>query len=191
MKNVACLVVLFASATAQAQYAPPPQQYSLTNVNTDETLHISRDGSKALIDTHVPKGPHQPVEVHTRTIVDIPSKTDLTWDLLDPKIPCDVPATGDWGDPFGYWDQTLQGEPAPKKVGKEMLNGMATTVYEVDSPEGTGKLWREDKYGLLVKFTLGQKKGSKPETLFEIKEFKVGKPDPAVFAVPARCKWKK
>ncbi|HEX6550475.1 MAG TPA: hypothetical protein VF117_07350 [Gammaproteobacteria bacterium] len=187
----ASALCLFVCVTAYAKYPAPPQQYSLVNVSSGQTQHIYRDGNRALIDLYMPKGPNQPVAIHTRTIVDVASKTNLTWDLLDSKVPCDSPGQGDWGDPFGYWDQSVQGMPGKlKQTGKDTVNGMKTTVFEISSPEGTAKLWREDKYGLLVKNTVTPKGGAQME-MFEIRDFKIGKPSASVFVVPARCKWKK
>lgn len=184
------LGTLLVCSAAWAGYDAPPTQYSLVNWSSGQVQHIYRDGNKAMIDLYMPKSPDQPTAIHTRTIVDVAAKKTLTWDLLDPKIPCDSPGTvSDWGDPFNYWDQTLQGAPGtPKETGKDKVNGMATTVYEIGSPDGGGKLWREDKYGMLVKFEMSQK-GAAPVEAFEIKDFQVGKPKPSVFKVPSRCKW--
>lgn len=183
---------MLACSAAWAGYDASPTQYSLVNWSSEQVQHIYRDGNKAMIDLYMPKSPTQPKELHMRTIVDVAAKRTLTWDLLDPTVPCNSPATvSDWGDPFNYWDQTLQGAPGtPKETGKDKVNGMATTVFEISSPDGGGKLWREDKYGLLVKFMVTQK-GAAPVEAFEIKNFKVGKPKASVFKVPSRCKWNK
>lgn len=62
------------------------------------------------------------------------------------------------------------------------------STYEISSPEGSSKLWREDRYGLLVKLVMTPK-GHAPAEVFEIEDFKIGKPDASVFTVPSRCKW--
>lgn len=177
------------SSVALADYLPPPQQYSITDVNNGQTQHIYRAGNRAMVEDHIPKSADQP-EIHTATIVNIKKNKTLTWDLMDAKIPCDAPSIGDWGDPFGFWDLTVQGIPGtPKETGKETVNGIATTVFEINSPDGDAKFWRENTYGMLAKFVVTPK-GGPTQVMFELKEFKVGKPPASVFKVPARCTWK-
>lgn len=147
------------------------QQYSLTNVRTEQVQHIYRDGNRARGDPHAHDHRH-------------PGEKSLSWDLLNPSVPCNAPSTGDWV-------QTLQSAPGkPVMAGEDTLNVMHATVYAINSPGAEGKLWRENSYGLLVKFVMARK-GAAPREIFEVKNFKVGKPDPSVFAVPARCMWGK
>jgi hypothetical protein len=177
--------------TARAQYQPAPTRYTIVNEGGGQTQHFYRDGDKALVDLDMPKSEEQPAAIHMRTIVDVPSKKQQSWNLLDSSIPCNSIGTGDWGDPFDLWRQmALDDSVAPKETGTATLNGMAVTVYEKSVSEGTVQLWREKTYGLLVKAVMTPT-GRAPVEIFETKEFTIGAPDAAVFAVPSRCTWNK
>lgn len=178
--------LLFAAA-ADAQYAPAPTSYTVVSEAGGETLHIYRDGNKAMVDMSMPKSADQPVAIHTRTLIDISAHQDVTWDLNDPKAPCGKGSSPDWNDPFAQYDQFMQSASGqPKKIGQEKVNELDTTVFDIPSKEAAGKMWRDDKYGMVVKFTAAPP-GQKPMTMVEVKELKLGKPDASVFAVPARC----
>ena len=184
------LLCLLPGATAGAQYQPAPTQYTIVNVSRGQTQRFYRDGDRVLVDLKMPKSKYQPAAIHMRTIVDVPSKTQLTWNLLDASVPCNSPGQGDWGDPFGLWQQmALDDSVPPTEVGKDTVNGMQTTVFEKTIRPGTAKFWRENRYGLLVKAVMTPK-GRKPVEMFETKEFKVGPPAASAFAVPKRCTWK-
>lgn len=180
---------LMVAAPAGAQYPPAPTQYTVVNAGGGQTQHFYRDGNRAMVELEMPKSSDQPVPIHMRTIVDVPSKTELSWDLLNAKIPCNSPATGDWGDPFGLWQQmALDDSVPPAKAGPATVNGMAATKFTKTSPEGTIELWRENRYGLLIKAVMTPKGGA-PTEMFETKQFKVGPPAASEFTVPSRCTW--
>jgi len=167
---------------------PAPTKYSLVSVNGGETLHVYRDGNKAVVDLYMPKGAHHPA-IHTRSIIDVPSTENRTWNLLDPKTQCDGMGKGDWPDPFAAWKRSLDSFPGKlKKVGKGKVAGMAATVFESTAPQGSAKLWRDDRYGLLLKLVV-KPKGRKAMPLVLVRSFKVGRPNPKELEVPARCKW--
>ncbi len=188
---LASLLCAWPTAPAGIRYQPAPTQYTIVIVSGGQTQHIYRDGDKALVDLEMPKSADQPVAIHLRTIVDVPSKTELTWDLLNPSTPCDAPATGDWGDPFDLWRQMAHDDSIPvKATGRDTVNGMAATIYEKTTPEAGVRLWREDRYGLLVKAVITPT-GRAPVEVSETKAFTLGAPDPSQFAVPSRCTWKK
>lgn len=188
---LASLLCAYSVAPASAQYAPAPTQYTIVTVTGGQTQHIYRDGDKVLLDLQIPKSTARHAAIHLRTIVDAPTTTQLSWDLIDPSVPCNSVAKGDWGNPFDFWRQmALDDSIAPTEVGKDSVNGMATTTYEKTTPDVRVELWREDRYGLLVKAVMIPK-GRAPVEVFEIKAFTVGAPDPSVFAVPARCGWGK
>ena len=182
-----CLLTFFCRS-ASADYLAAPQQYSLTNAVVGKTATIYRDGAKASVDLFLPKGPYQPKPMHQRMIVDVPMANYVSWDPTDAKTPCST-GSGDWGDPFRYWQQMLPpSKTPPKEIGKETINGIATTVYEMSGPGGAeAKLWRDDKYGLLVKFVMSAR--GRQVTPVNIRDFKPGKPDPTHFDIPARCHW--
>ena len=188
---ISALSVLVCTA-AWADYLPPPQHYTIVNVNGDGTQTIYRDGSRALIDRVMPKNKYRTKAIHWRTLVKTTIGQSLTWDLQDKSMQCDSPTTSsDWGDPFNYWNQSVQSAPGKMtQTGKATVNGMKTTVFEVASDQGTAKMWREDRYGLLVRFEMTPK-GHDKVTLINITRFKIGRPNLSVFALPKRCSWGK
>jgi hypothetical protein len=190
-KSIVLLSLLGLSpwAAAVAQYQPAPTRYTIVNEGGGQTQHFYRDGDKVLVDLVMPKSSDQPVAIHMRTIVDAPSKQQQSWSLSDPSIPCNSFGTGDWGDPFDLWRQmALDDSVAPQRTGTTTLNGMAVTTYRKVVAEGVVQLWRENRYGLLVKAVMTPN-GRAPVEMFETKQFTVGAPDAAVFAVPSRCTW--
>lgn len=191
MRRAIAPAVLFVSllygAALHAQYSPAPTTYTVVSDASGETLHIYRDGNKALVDLQVPKSTDQPAPIHTRTLIDLASHQDVTWDLIDTKSPCGKGNGPDWNDPFGQYDQFMQSASGkPQKVGEEQVNGMSATVFKVPSKDGDGKMWRENKYGMVVKFQV-LPPGDKPMTMVEVKQFTTGKPDASLFVLPARC----
>ncbi|HEY6306054.1 MAG TPA: hypothetical protein VI488_06285 [Candidatus Angelobacter sp.] len=87
-----------------AQYASPPDAYSVTQVNSmfgpDIHMQVYRDGSKALIETSHAALPGGKPE-HLRTLYDLQAHRSYTWDLLNTGVPCGGSNfSGDWGDPF-------------------------------------------------------------------------------------------
>ncbi len=186
--SVLCLAPF---AAAGAQYQPAPTQYTIVNEGPGQTQHFYRDGDRAMVVLNMPKSKDQPAAIHMRTIVDVPSSRQQSWDPTDATIPCNSIGTGDWGDPFGNWQQFVNEDSIPpKEAGQDTVNGMAATVYEKTGPEGTIRLWRENTYGLLVKAVMIPK-GHGPVEMFETKQFTVGAPKPSAFAVPSRCTWGK
>jgi len=186
----AALLCVCSWAPATAQYLPAPTTYTIVTAGRGYTQHFYRDGDKVLVELQMAKSADRHA-IHLRTIVDAPTTTQLSWDPNDPSVPCNSVATGDWGDPFDFWRQmALDDSIVPTEVGKDSVNGMATTTYEKTAPQGSLELWREDRYGLLVKVVMTPK-GHAPVEVFEAKAFVVGAPDSAVFDVPARCEWKK
>ncbi len=179
-------LILLAASGAIAQYKPAPTTYTMTAEAPGETIHVYRDGDHALVDTFVPKDKDQPVEVHTRTLVNVAKHQDVTWDVANTSIPCG-PSQGQWPDPFSGWDQFTQGiKGQPKQVGHEAVNGIPATVFQVETPDGPAKIWRDDTYGLVLK-VVATPPGGGPAVMSEVKEFKTAKPDPALFKAAERC----
>jgi hypothetical protein len=176
---------------AGAQYQPPPTRYTIVNEGGGQTQQFYRDGDRALVDLAIPKSADQPVAIHLRTIVDVPSGKQQSWDLLNPAVPCNSIGTGDWGDPFSLWQQmALDDSVVPKETDTATVNGMAATIFRKPVHGGTIALWRENRYGLLVKAVMTPT-GQPPVEIFETRQFKVGAPDTSAFAVPDRCTWKR
>src|SRR5215470_12343712 len=94
------------SSPANAQYAPPPDAYTIAEVNSmfgpTVTMQIYRDGSKVLVDqNHEAQGGGQ--GTHVRTLYDLGTHRNFTWDVANRAVPCGGGTfSGDWGDPFAF-----------------------------------------------------------------------------------------
>ncbi len=178
----------------QAQYASPPQTYSITQVNSmlpmtpgvTLTQKIYRDGSKVLMETSNPPRAKNPKGYHHRALRDLQAHKYWVWDLLETSSPCGAGTfSGDWGDPFDF--SASMTAHLPKQVGMETVNGIATKVFEATGPQGGGvKLWLDTRYGLIIKWDMIAKNGQHQTTL-EVKEFSLAKPPASVFALPPAC----
>ena len=177
----------------RAQYAPAPDAYSVTEINSmfgpAVTIHIERDGPRAVIDNSVPPQNATSKASHTRSLYDLQQKTTLTWDASDDSAGCGKSTfSGDWGDPFASSAQMssdLEKQHA-KEVGAETLNGIATKVFEVDIQSSKAKVWVENKYGVVIKLEMTDKDGQ-PKTIIEVKQLSFSKPAASVFVLPAKC----
>jgi hypothetical protein len=181
-----------ACAELQAQYAAPPDAYSVSEVNammgTPVVMQIYRDGSKALVDQSF-SGQGSAKSTHVRTLYDLKAKTSLTWDLNNASVPCGLATfSGDWGDPFAA-SAELNADLAkqhPNEVGSATLNGIPSKVLEaVAGVDGKSKLWVDTKFGLIVRWITTGKGGA--QTMIEVKKLDLSKPDPSVFALPPAC----
>lgn len=188
----AIIVTTFFAPQLRAQYAPPPDAYTVTEVNAmfgpAVTMQVYRDGSKALVDSSHEALPGGQAS-HLRTLYDLATHRNFTWDLLNSSVPCGGGTfQGDWGDPFALSAEMnadlAKQHAAP--VGGASLNGIATKVYATDSPQGQVKAWIDEKYGLVVKLTMGPKTGQ-PQTMIEVKQLSLGKPAASLFALPPAC----
>lgn len=172
-----------AAPPLRAQYAKPPETYTVTQVNSmmgaSSTMKVYRDGSKAVIE-HLDSNPPM------REYVDLVARKTVSWSLKDASNTCGSGTfSGDWGDPF-VGSAELSGELAQQHattVGSETVNGFATKLNEAALPDGQGKAraWVETKYGLLIKLEMGGK------PFLETKEASFAKPPASVFAIPAAC----
>ena len=181
------LCALLLGAVGFPEYAPPPSSYSLTKVADTTTARIWHDAGHLVVDQHTAKGKDQPVDVHIRIVVDLATMQATTWDVNDAKLPCST-QDGKGLDPFDASNANPnEGDGPPKQVGKEAVHGIPSTVFERSSAEGTTRIWRDDKYGLVTRVVMTPK-GDKPVKLFEVTQFTVTKIAPAVFAIPARCR---
>jgi hypothetical protein len=176
----------------RAQYAAPPDAYSVTETNAlfgpTVNMQIYRDGSKVLVDSsHPALAGGQPS--HIRTLYDLQTHRDFTWDLLNTAVPCgNGTFSGDWGDPFAM-SAEMNADLSKQHltpVGAATLNGIPTKVFSSDSPQGQVKAWVEEKYGLIVRLMMGQK-GAEPKTMIEVKQLTLAKPAAAVFVLPPVC----
>ncbi len=188
----AVLLVNVMTPQGRAQYAPPPQTYSVTEVNSmfgpAVNMQIYRDGSKVLVDqSHAALPGGQPA--HLRTLYDLETHRNFTWDLIHSNVPCGGGTfSGDWGDPFAMSAEMTAdlAKQHATPIGSATLNGIPTKVFEADSAQGKTKAWVEEKYGLLVRLMMAQKTGE-PQILFEIKHLNLTKPAESFFILPPAC----
>jgi len=187
------LLAGFAVPALWAQYPKAPETYSITETNSmmglDITMQIYRDGSKAVVDQSYGPREGSPKGVHTRTLYDLHTQQNYTWNLMDASALCGGGTfSGDWGDPFAA-SAAMNADMAkrqPKEIGTETLNGIATKILEVAVPDNQAKLWVDEKYGLIIK---GQMTGisGQPQTILEVKQLSFAKPPASVFVLPAAC----
>lgn len=173
-----------------------PEAYSITEIDSrfvqGMTVKIDRDGPKALVDLSYPPIADNPKGYHHRSLWDFAAREVYIWDLLDTSRPCGLQTfSGDWAnDPFltsAQMTADLAGQ-SPVESGNEAVNGIPTKVVRVTVPEqGTGTLWIERKFGLLVKSEWVPKNG-KRVVLIEVKEFSLSKPLASLFELPSACK---
>jgi hypothetical protein len=185
-------VLGFTAPEVRAQYAPTPDAYSVTEVNSmfGPAVHMQvyRDGSKAVIELSHDALPGGKPE-HLRTLYDLQSHRNFTWDLLNKDVPCGGGTfSGDWGDPFAM-SAEMNADLAKQHanpVGGATLNGIPTKVFETDSPQARAKAWVEEKYGLIIRLTMSPKTGQ-PQTLVEVTQLSLAKPAASVFVLPPAC----
>ena len=176
------LIAVAFTAALHAQYAAPPAAYSVTEINAmmgaPVTMKIDRDGSKVLVDQSF--SGH-----HSRTLYDLQTHANVTWDLADASVPCtNGRFSGDWGDPFAASAEILGdlNKQHATPAGSETVNGLATKVLEMASPTGAkAKAWVDTKYGLVMKLEMGG------QTMLEIKQIAFAAPAASTFVLPAAC----
>ncbi len=185
----AVLLATFAVPGLQAQYAKPPDTYSLTEINSmmisGVNVQIYRDGSKALVDQSV-QGPNP---FHTHTLYDLQTQRSYIWVPGDDSAPCGAATfSGDWGDPFAASAEmnTDLAKMQPTAAGEAVVNGIATKILEATIPGGTAKLWVETKYGLMIRWEANGKNGQ-PKTMLEVKQLSFARPAASLFTLPASC----
>jgi hypothetical protein len=172
------VLVLTASALAlHAQYAKPPETYSLTEMNSmfmpGAVLEITRDGTRAVVDQTYSTN-------HIRTYYDLHAGKSYTLDLTNPAANCSAGTfTGDWGDPF-VMSAGLTGQIAKarsKSTATETVNGFASQVFEA----GPSKAWVDPKYGLVLKFVIAAR------PVLEVRKLSLAKPSDGSLLEPASC----
>jgi hypothetical protein len=189
----ALLLTSLAVPELRAQYANPPDAYSLTELNAmfgvPVTMNIDRDGSKALVDNSYPQQPGAASGGHTRALYDLPAKSSMNWDLQNASVPCGKSTfSGDWGDPFAFSAEIVGdlNKQHATEAGTAVINGISTKLYEADAQGNKASVWVEPKYGLVVKMEMTDKSG-KTQTMVEVKQFSVTKPAASVLTLPASC----
>lgn len=183
--RVSTWVLAAASALGlQAQYAPAPTEYSVTQINgmmgQPTTMQIYRDGNNVVMD-------HP--DNHLRSLYDLQTHTNQDWDTQHPENGCSNGTfSGDWGDPFqsSDLDSLLKSSTAPPA--SATVNGVVTKVFEATDPKSKMKVkvWREPKYGMIIRADLTPPGGA-ATTIIETKQFSFGKPPAALFALPPSC----
>jgi hypothetical protein len=192
--SCAVLAMVFASTLPQAssQYRPAPEAYIITEVNSmfgpAVTMQIYRDGSKVLVDQSNATASGAQGS-HLRTLYDLATHQNFTWDVSNHAVPCTSGKfSGDWGDPFAF-SAEINADLANQKAapaGGTTVNGIPTRVYAAKTPDGEARAWIDLKYGLLVRLMMGQKNGE-PQTMFEVKQLSLEKPEAVMFVLPPGC----
>jgi hypothetical protein len=187
------LACLATAALACAQYAPPPEAYTITQVNSmmgpPVTMQIYRDGSKVIIDNTNPPSQPGAKGSRVRSLYDLQAHTNTSWSLDEPNPSCGGGTfSGDWGNPFAADMADELAKQHATQTGVETVNGLSTKVYEFDMPGATGKskAWIESKYGLVMRIQFAQPSGP-PKIVSETKSAVFAKPAGVVFAIPAAC----
>ena len=198
MKNRLFVSALAAAALAgvdtsylAAQYAPAPETYSVTQLNSlmgpTTIQRIWRDGSRAVIDMTTPPDTPGGKANHVRTLYDLAAHTTVSWDPAAPE--CGTGKYGgDWGDPFAA-SAEMSGELMTKATpaGTETVNGVSAKVFNADmGAQGKAKVWLEPKYGLIMKAELTAP-GAAPRVVVQTQTVSFAKPPAATFALPAGC----
>jgi hypothetical protein len=143
-------------------------------------MQIYRDGQMVVMDN-----PGH----HIRSIYNLQTHTNFGWDTQHPENGCSNGTfSGDWGDPFQSSDVEDLLKHATKTPASETVNGFATKVYEATDPASKFaiKVWREPKYGMIVKAELTPPGGA-TTTILETKQFVAAKPAAALFVLPPAC----
>jgi hypothetical protein len=190
--SVASVLLFNFSSQLHAQSAPPPDAYSVTQVNSmmgpAVTMQVYRDGSKALVEqSYLTQSGGQ--SSHTRTLYDLQAHETYSWDASNAGVSCARGTfSGDWGDPLALAAE-LSADLAkqhPNQIGAETLNGISTKVMEAETPDGKAKAWVDEKSGLMIKLVMIPKAGQ-PQTLIEVKQLTLAKPAASYFALPPAC----
>ncbi len=177
----------------EAQTTTAPTVYSVTETNSmfgaKVEMKVYRNGSKAVIDHIVAANGKGGKATHTRTVYDLQSHQNFTWDATDSAAACGGGTfSGDWGDPFaGSADMSADlAKQNAKQVGTETLHGFATKVYEATVPGAKAKVWMETKSNLVVKLQMIPPTGE-PQTMLEITELSLAPPPASVFTLNSSC----
>ncbi len=195
MSKISALALAgFAVQPLAAQYAPPPETYSVTQVNSmmgpSMITRVWRDGNKARIDSNIPASAPGAAATHVRTIYDLAAHTSTSWDPTAQSPQCGSGKWGgDWGDPFQASIEMTKDLAAKqaKPAGTEMVNNVSAKVFDDDlGKDGKVKVWIEPRYGLIMRAQMG---AAPPlPTILETQVFSLSKPPANTFEIPAACK---
>ena len=165
-----------------------PNAYSLTEtfylLTKPVNFSIYRDGSKVLVDRQ--NWPPEQQKYHVRLLHDLQTHNQVFWDVDNPAYCNTAPFQDDeleQGDPFGT-DVDMFKRYA-KEIGTETIHGVATKIYQQNSPGRTVEMWIDPKSGAAMKVqaTLD----GKTQTTLEVLKLSVGKPPAEWFAIPSAC----
>lgn len=177
----------------QAQYAPAPDTYSVTQANSmmgpAMIQRTWRDGSKAVIEITTPSAQPGGKPTLMRTVYDLAAHTNVTWDPSIPDPQCGGGKFGgDWGDPFASSAQlNAEISKTAQPAGTETIHGISAKVFNADlGPDGKARVWLEPKYGLIMKAELAAP-NTASRVILETQSVSFAKPAPSMFAVPAAC----
>jgi outer membrane lipoprotein-sorting protein len=178
-----CLGLLALCPLAQSQ--TPPTVYTITQglAGSDPgTLTIYRNGDKVVMETVLPTQT-------SRSLYDLKTGVSLSWDPKASPIQCSAGRfSGDWGDPFAMTAEVTGGiaKGDLKPAGTDTVAGIATQVYEQNSPQGNIKAWFDKKDNLVMRATMTSP-GTPPSSMVDIRKISFAAPDPKQFTLPAAC----
>jgi hypothetical protein len=186
--------------TPRAQ-SPTPQAYTLAAEITQDGMKILvtayRDGSKERVEMALQGAPSGRATVYdfaAHKVYWLFPGQDVT--CSSGRYPSARAPIGE--DPVTGSVSTLAALPKGAQrqaVRQEAVNGIAARLEEVTVPASTpwgadetrpSRVWVSEPEGMIVRVE-GAKRGARPSTVYEVKQFAQGKPRAALFAVPANC----
>jgi hypothetical protein len=186
--------------TTQAQ-APAPQTYTLSAEITQDDMRVLvtvyRDGSKERIEMAAQGAPRKRI-----TLLDFDAhKVYWLFPGQDPACSSGrylsdrAPVGEDLATGSAQMLADLPKGSQRKFVRQEAVNGMPARVEEISYPANTlwaadearpSRVWLSEPEGVILKID-GAKRGAKPSTVLEVKQFTREKPQAALLATPAGC----
>lgn len=185
---IACLCLLALASFMRAQSVPTTYTITQNGQTPGLTLTIYRSGSKALMVQMQPAQGATPA-TQTDSLYDLAAGTNVTWDPNATPLQCSAGRfSGDWGDPFAMTADLTKGIASGelKPAGTETIAGIPTQIYAANSPQGSEKVWFDQKDGLVIRATYAAP-GAPLMTLVDITKFSFAPPSPSLFVLPSAC----
>ena len=189
--RILTILSLAFAAIAYAQTAPPTA-YTITEAMMGgapgATNTIYRSGQKALAEMKQPAQGDTPAS-RSLTLYDLAANTTIGWDPSANPPACSAGKfSGDWGDPFANIGDVNAGiaKGELKPAGSEIVAGIPAKVFTGSSPQGTMKVWVDQKDGLVLRAEMGAP-GAAPMRLVDIQRVSLAAPPASLFAAPPAC----
>lgn len=187
-RMLACVGLLALTPLIKAQTAPAAYTITQNLTTPGSTSTVYRSGSKALVVINLPAQGATPAS-RTFNLYDLADGVNYSWNPDDSNVPCSANHfSGDWGDPFAVTadlnKDIASGEAKP--AGTETVDGIATQTYTASSPDGTEKVWLDQKDGLVLRLQLAPP-GQPPGLFVDVTKVSFAQPDASLFVLPAAC----